>query len=511
MTKNTATTAKAKFGRLASKPSGLLLVLLAGAASLGIPGAASGEPKPVTASRTAGTAVGPVTFTLPPKNSGKPFGATSMDLAAHGYVEEEFLVNGLGNRYRMKGPLATAELVDGGHPFTSRILVRRPTDPKKFNGIVLLEWFNVSGGQDIDFLYAAIRKHLIDQGYAWVGVSAQAVGANTLKVANPARYGSISVAASNEDPNGGILDRPTGPPGPDSPSDVLSWDIFTQVGAALRQPATAGAPSPLGNLRPKMVLASGESQSAFRLTDYYNAIQPLYPDVFDAFFTYDRVMRPQRTDVKARHLSIGTEAFASPPPDNDNLRLWELAGASHVSANEVSPYLDEQVFRSGLLLYEGKPTTLTDNNLRACKVHPVLSLVPNGDALNAGLEALITWARGGPAPTMAARMARDKEGRLVRDAEGRVSGGIRLAAYDAPMSHSTGTNTGDWFCGIIGSHVDFTPAEMCRRYGSPRQYVHKVTQVSRKAQSDGFLLKADADLTIAQSRRQTFTCSQGGN
>lgn len=465
------------------------------------------DPAPaVQVKRGSGLAVGAVKFTLPPAGSGKPFGSTSIDLPARGYVEEEFLVSGNGNRYRLKDPQSTAEWVDGGHPYTTRILVRRPTDPAKFNGIVLVEWFNVSGGQDIDFLFAAIRNHLIDADYAWVGVSVQAVGANTLKVADPTRYASISVAASNDDPKGGQLDAPTGPPGAEPTNDVLSWDIMTQVGAALRKPVASG-PSPLGNLEPKIVIASGESQSAFRLTNYYNAILPLYPDVFDGVFTYDRVMAPQRSDMKIPHLSIGTEAFVSPPPEKDNLRLWEVAGASHVSYDEVTSYLDEQVLRSKLLLSpEGKPATLTGNNLRACKTHPVLSRVTTSDVLDAGLEALVTWIRDGKAPPRAPRMTRDSEGKLVRDGEGHTTGGVRLAAVDAPMASNTGFNTGEWFCGIIGSHIDYTPEEMCRRYGSTQNYLAKVTEVSRRLQSQGFLLKVDADRTIREAGNVAFTC-----
>jgi hypothetical protein len=433
---------------------------------------------------------------LPPAGSGGPFGATSINLAARGYVEEEFLVHGLANRYRIKDPQATAEVVDRGHGYTTRILVRRPKDPAKFNGVVLVEWYNVTLGQDIDFVFAGTRNHLIDNGYAWVGVSAQLIGANTLKIVNPARYGSINLAASNDDPKGGTLDERF---------DVLSWDIYTQIAAALRKTATSGTPRPLGSLKPKLVIAAGESQSANRLTTYYDAIQPLYPDVFDGFFTYDRVFRPQRTDMKTKHLSFGSEVFPAPPPDTNNLRLWEVAGASHVSLDEISPYIDEQVLRSGVFRPEGAPTDLT-HAFHGCETQPVFSRVPNGDVLSAGVAALVAWIKDGKTPPTGPRMVRDSEMRVIRDADGRVSGGIRLAAYDAPMSKTQGTNTGPGLCGLSGQHIDFMPAEMCRRYSSPQNYVARVTEVARKAQSDGFLLEVDANRTIQQAKKLAFTC-----
>jgi hypothetical protein len=34
----------------------------------------------------------------------------------------------------------TGSIIDGGHPYKTRILVRRPIDPRKFEGTVFVEW-----------------------------------------------------------------------------------------------------------------------------------------------------------------------------------------------------------------------------------------------------------------------------------------------------------------------------------------------------------------------------------
>jgi len=51
----------------------------------------------------------------------------------------------------------------------------------------VVEWLNVSGGVDAapDWLY--IHDELIREGFAWVGVSAQAVGIHADKAADPVR------------------------------------------------------------------------------------------------------------------------------------------------------------------------------------------------------------------------------------------------------------------------------------------------------------------------------------
>ena len=57
-----------------------------------------------------------------------------------------------------------------------RIVVRRPRSPSAFNGVVVVEWLNVSGGLDAAPEYTYLRNELVRAGYAWVGVSAQYIG-----------------------------------------------------------------------------------------------------------------------------------------------------------------------------------------------------------------------------------------------------------------------------------------------------------------------------------------------
>ncbi len=101
-----------------------------------------------------------------------PLDAAVVDLTRYGYAEREYYATGTANRYRIKNPLETATLVDSGHAYNTRIMVRKPIDPKRFNGFVVVEWYNVSAGQDIDFCWGGSYDYLMREGYAWVGVSA---------------------------------------------------------------------------------------------------------------------------------------------------------------------------------------------------------------------------------------------------------------------------------------------------------------------------------------------------
>ncbi len=65
---------------------------------------------------------------------------------------------------------------DATAPYTTRFVVIRPSDPAKFNGTLLVEWFNVTAGQDALADWMVAHCESLRRGYAWVGVSAQKVG-----------------------------------------------------------------------------------------------------------------------------------------------------------------------------------------------------------------------------------------------------------------------------------------------------------------------------------------------
>ena len=102
-----------------------------------------------------------------------------------------------------------------------------------------------------------MQEELLRDGYAWVGVGAQAAGVNSprsgLKDWDKARYGSLV-----------------------HPGDAYSYDIFSQAADALRHPKS---PDALGGLAIRKMIATGRSQSAFRLVTYINAVHPTHASV----------------------------------------------------------------------------------------------------------------------------------------------------------------------------------------------------------------------------------------
>src|SRR5450631_3243046 len=120
----------------------------------------------------------PSVRSAPNGQNGFPFMASALNLASVGYAEQEYLLSGTAQAYI---PVTPGRLPRNGRwnvmpnpgataPYTTRILVRRPIDPKRFNGTVVVEWFNESAGFDTpsDWLYT--HDEIVREGYAYVGV-----------------------------------------------------------------------------------------------------------------------------------------------------------------------------------------------------------------------------------------------------------------------------------------------------------------------------------------------------
>jgi hypothetical protein len=480
--------------RLVRRAGGIAVLVLAVLASVLAPpaGASTGLPA---------ASVQPVSIA-----GTRPLGRAVVALADRGYREAEYYVAGTANRYRVTAPTTTAEVIDRGWPYKSRMLVRRPSDPRRFNGTVVVEWLNVTTGQDIDFVWNATHDLLMREGYAWVGITAQRVGIAQLKTWSPQRYGTLSAEASNVDPaTGALLDPPRFPA---AGGDVLAWDIFAQAAEALRDHAGA---DPLRDLKVRQLIAAGESQSAGRLTTYYNALQPLH-EVFDGFLYYDAA-GPLRSDVAVPAISMESEWRSSNgvgsvdrdplAPDTPFLRRWQVAGTSHVSLDEMH-FVDAMIARDQSLHDAGgTPVTLTQL-ISDCQYQPLWSTVPNWVVLSSALEHVNDWIiTGRPAPT-APRLEFDTSASppvLKRDAEGHVLGGIRLPQFAIPTAENRAINFGPGFCTLAGSHRFYTRDELRARYGNHGRYVAQVAHTTLDLSRDGFILPHDALRIVIDAAR----------
>ncbi|WP_157592011.1 alpha/beta hydrolase domain-containing protein [Solirubrobacter soli] len=449
---------------------------LAGPAAAVPPGPNGETPRVSTATGAtvpAPAVTGPIANTSPVGDPahGYPFLTTDVDLAKAGYVEQEFLISGQANRYTITGT-NTATVQSTGNAYNTRLVVRRPVNAAKFNGGVIAEWYNVSNNWDQEVDWYQTHEHLLQRGYAWVGVSAQRVGLHAattgLKAWSPTRYGALDVTVGNT-----VND------------DSLSYDIFSQAIKAVRSPAGL---DPLGTLpAPDYVIATGHSQSATRLRTYANSIQPL-ANIVDAVVLHGGG-GAMRTDTPTPIFRLNSEGDISGgigngarAADSPTFRNWEVAGASHGDWKLITDYgplrkRDVGSYPGG---YPGEPQTCALTSL---------SRVPQHMVQDAVYDHTFNWVAYGIAPPSAPVIttATPAGGAITRDSLGLALGGIRLAQQDAPLRINTGTNTGPGFCFLDGSSTPMTDAQLATLYPTVQSYVDKVKERTLDNAAKGYI------------------------
>ena len=436
---------------------------------------------------------GPIRATAPPgaPTHGYPFFCTTVDLASHGYVEEEFFFGGTANPYIMPAQddvTASATPAGSRLPYLTRMVVRRPASAEHFKGIVLMEWLNVTAGYDLDALWVASHEHMVRRGYAWIGVSAQRVGIHQavtgLKAWSPTRYGALDVT------NGGAIT-----------DDALCYDVYSQAARAVRSPTGV---DPMGRLVVQRVLAIGVSQSAARLVRYHNHVHPL-ARVFDGFVVLAGG-RMLRTDLNVKVLKILSETDVAGTPgaqtqvafrqaDSDHYRRWEVAGSAHLDFHATQQL---QPLRARDL---GLPPPV------AC-TRPSSSRIPWHYVGNAALDAMVAWVRDGTKPAaghdiQAAWVSPEPTAVIGRDGFGNALGGIRLSQHEVPTALNSGVNSGPGYCSFYGTYQPFDDATLAALYGSHDAYVGRVKQVTSRNLAARFIVREDAEATIREAAQSS--------
>jgi putative intracellular protease/amidase len=473
----------------------ILVTAVAAACLAGVMAVKADQPSPVI------TVAGPVALTSAVRTAehGYPFNASTLDLSKQGYVEEEFFIQGVARSYEIpRDQMSNATAAAASHPYKTRIVVRRPSSAGKFNGTAIVEWTNVSEGFDneVDWFHSA--EHLVNAGYAWVGVSAQNVGVSALKQWSTNRYATLDVT------DGGTV-----------MGDALSYDIFTAAGRAVRGKASA---SVTGGLKVDRVIATGHSQSAGRLATYINAVHPLAP-VYDAVVLHGGGGK-MRTDLNVKIWKLLSETdvlgqVAVRQPDSDKFRTWEVAGTSHLDVKHATELVKLGLRSKETMLPNPPPAPPagargggpafggTPGPFNGCN-HPPLSQIPSEYAQRALYDHLARWLKDGTVPPTAPPIEIKTDGErpaIVRDSFGNALGGIRLAEHAVATATNSGENTGGGFCFLTGWHEDFDKAKLKALYSSHEAYVSAVKRITEENVRIGYIVKSDGQKTIAQAER----------
>ena len=411
--------------------------------------------------------------------TGQPYGTTLVPLP-QGWVEEEFFISGTA-RAMADDPTDTSV-------YKTRIQVRRPTDPREFNGTVVIDWNNVTVPDDTDVNWIPMHRTIMKRGYAYVAVAAQRLSVEAsplaLKQWDPVRYGSLN-----------------------HPGDDFSFDIYSQAAEAVLDPIVFGDLTPCVARR----LAVGASQSGGRLNTYINSVHTKSL-VFDGFMpqlagagSVNRKLAP------VLWLNSQSEAGATTvAADSDLFRMWEIAGPAHTT-QEYNGYTNAEIVYAHT---NGQVNNYNDDevNTWGFRSAPGSCIARNWfqakHAFSAALVALDDWVRTGEAPDPMPRVTRDTTGRLY-DAHGNVRGGVRNPLLEVPIAayFGGGRPPGTDPCAQAGGSVPLTgttrvfdAAKLKSLYTSGADYYAKFEVATAKAVKDGMLLPEGATHLLRYAR-----------
>jgi hypothetical protein len=426
-------------------------------------------------------------------------------IAGWGYIEEEYLLTGTANIYDYIDNAAQSPVVavtQAGLPYTTRLLIRRPANSKRFNGAVYLDILNATRGYDSDITWHYSADMIMRQGAIYVGMTSKT---NTIKFMRD-EFGRPPHIPRNYSRYANLL----------MTHDGQVWDMLSQTAALMKSDAEPS--NPLGGMGVERVILTGYSQSAGYVKTYVNsfhknAVMADGRNVIDAYFegagsfaskTPDSVaagaefnpgMDPRNKillPVPAPLMRFQTEtevisffnsrATRQTEADSPLVRTYEMAGGAHVDAVQRAFEAEQDLIEIGRVS-QWPECTVQPSNLRVEYVHSAL------------LSRLDDWLETGrePPPSQLLSIVSNDKGRLFieTDADGNPVGGIRLPQLEVPTGVWSGANPELW-CLLHGSYVPFSDDELAARYPWHRGYVFQTYFAVVNAYRDGTLLFPDA-------------------
>jgi hypothetical protein len=387
--------------------------------------------------------------------------APGKGLAAFGYDVHEYFISGTAN----------------AEPYTTRLVIRRPSDMSTFSGLVLFEPMHGSGSAHI-FEFTSI--YTMSSGH--VAVEVLTTSPAQFVALNDVRYRPLALngAQTNE--------------------------ILAQAGSLVRG-GIVGAP-----VR-KMVLA-GTSMTAGVLVNYLPAHMvyrtPQMQRIFDGFMPMSNGALIRDVDVPLIHVPTMHEVSGNITNKQDGdepgkqYRLYEFSGMGHIDTRDS--------------------VRLTPNPCQQ-----PLSRFPVQAYMSVALSHLLAWVDKGVVPPRADRILLDRDERndgsmMALDEHGNPRGGIRTTYVDVPIAKyairppaavpvvanasayiaAGGQQAANLMCGLSTAQLDIAPAKLRDLYANTRGYVRAVERRLSELEKAGWSLPVYREMILADAAKVRF-------
>lgn len=436
-------------------------------------------------------------------------------LADYGFVEKEFLIGGKANVYEwpvgQQYPTVRTPLV----PYGSRMLIRMPEDPAKFNGVVVVELLNYASKYDRAIPgWGHCFEYYLDHNMVWVGLTIRDTTLDLLREFDPERYATMDFPNPLPKEERLEADNSYGKANRDK-ENGLKWDMISQVAALFR---SNREDNPLKDYAIKQIMATGATGGD--LSCYVAGIHPMYcrddgATLYDGFLIY-MTGAPgciNQTTPKMSELDPRDKYYAEVPFIHVLTTGDMLGGGFHPDWAYMQRRPDKNEPTEKLHRYElaGCGVRAAYDKQRCCCPEDVArTSAPWKDTVNyeyeypvryilrAATEALIRWMQDGVEPPFSPLLETEGEYpdvSFVRDAAGNTLGGVRLPYVDAPLYHYQEEGG-----------ATRLPKETIRElYTSKADYFAKVAKSTLEALEGRWILKEDAVKILAEAAAEPLS------
>jgi Alpha/beta hydrolase domain len=416
------------------------------------------------------------------------------NVAAVGYVAEEYFLSGRTNIYR---PVSMADAPDvasrdnlkdlgardfsrqilkSDQPFTTRLIVYRPSEVRNFSGNVIVESLHPTGGGS-SLAWNILHSFFVANGDAYVGVQHPLTIAG-LKAGDAARYGALTADDATQ-----------------------LWGMLAQTGVAIKM---GGVGSPLQGYGVRHVMLTGYSYTGVATATFanYHHHESKLADgrhVFDAYLPMADAQYVRPLDVPVMRLNTqsdynGFGGLNNRRSDDDRYRHYEVAGAAHVA---LPPPADGAIppAPTKLAPAPGQPHF----SAAECQAGFPKGSRPNDFPLHIVQAAMFAnmyhWLNTGRAPPPSALIETNPDGSTLLDQWGNAKGGVRLPQVSVPIA-TYGVGSGA-ACLLFGYTDPFPAVRSQMLYGDHRGYLAQVRRSVDGLLADGLILPGGAEKLLA--------------
>ena len=335
-------------------------------------------------------------------------------------------------------------------PYTTRLVIYRPRDMRRFSGNLIIETIHLAAGMSI---FTMNNRFFASRGDVYVGID-HPITLPFIKYHYPDRYSAVFTK-----------------------DDTQLWGMLSDTARLLRAGGTA---SPIA-VRPRHVYLTGYSFTAHivcTFAKYHHEVNrlPGGKPLFDGYVggTGNEPMPP--LDVP---IMLADNQWASYPPEEiamrrsfdadgpmSRRRRYEIAGYQHAP---------KPVWEPGA----ATPEPSASETERVCAYQYPPDGMPNPNTLGRPVmegifRNMSDWVERGIAPPRAA-IFETENGKVKLDQYGNALGGVRLPEITVPLAtYSIGTGN----CFSTGWMVPFLQDQLRKMYGTRQEYLKRYNEAT---------------------------------